>query len=561
AAPRPGTDAPRPRRPVFAAALGAAVGTAGGLIGLGGAEFRLPALVGALRFSAREAVAVNLVASFVVLAAAFPFRAAAVPWDAIAPHLPAVLGMLAGSMSAAWVGAGWLRRASDRLLGRLILILLVALGCVLIAEGLFVAEPSRLVGGGLAATVAVAALCGVGIGLVSSLLGVAGGELIIPAFILLFGVDVKTAGSMSMLVGMPTIAVGLLRHFGPASVLREGGVWRATILPLGAGSILGAAAGAALLGVVPAQALKIGLGLILIWSAWGGVPSSARRSARRGPGRAARIGTGGRRAGAMNAVLVFGLGEAASAIARRLRRDGRRVALTADAPPKAHRRGMCFADAWWDGAATLDGVACMRGDPAALAAGRWPDGAIPLLATPADAALALTPWAVVVDGRVAKRGDPMRLRGRAGLTIGCGPGHFAGDTCDLAIETQWGDRLGAVIDAGPTAAMAGEPRIIEGVGRERMVYAAAAGVLSVLRDIGAPVRAGETVARLDGAPVGAPIAGTIRGMLRDGLAVAPGDKLCEVDPRPPGRAVFSGVGPRPAAIAEGAARAVAGGAW
>ena len=78
---------------------------AGGLNGLGGAEFRLPALVGVLRFSAREAVAVNLVASFIVLAAAFPFRAASVPLAEIVPHLPAVLGMLAGSMAAAWIGA------------------------------------------------------------------------------------------------------------------------------------------------------------------------------------------------------------------------------------------------------------------------------------------------------------------------------------------------------------------------------------------------------------------------------------------------------------------------
>lgn len=259
----------RTSRPKLSFAMGAAVGTAGGLIGLGGAEFRLPALVGVLRFSAREAVAVNLIASFIVLAAAFPFRAASVPVAQIVPHLPAVLGMLAGSMSAAWVGAGWLRRTSDRLLGRLILILLVTLGVVLIIEGLLVAAPVRLVGEGMLATVAVAAVCGIGIGLVSSLLGVAGGELIIPVFILLFGVDVKLAGSMSMLVGMPTIAVGLLRHFGAGSVLRERRVWRATILPLGAGSVLGAVVGGLALGLVPSQALKLGLGIILIWSAWG----------------------------------------------------------------------------------------------------------------------------------------------------------------------------------------------------------------------------------------------------------------------------------------------------
>ncbi len=259
----------RVRRPALSFGIGAAVGTAGGLIGLGGAEFRLPALVGVLRFSAREAVAVNLVASFVVLAAAFPFRAAAAPLAEIVPHLPAVLGMLAGAMSAAWIGAGWLRRAPDRLLGRLILILLVALGLILIAQGLFVAEPTRLVGEGLGPTLLVAAACGVVIGLVSSLLGVAGGELIIPAFLLLFGVDVKVAGSLSILVGMPTIAVGLLRHFGPGSVLRDGGVWRGTILPLCAGSVAGAILGALALGLVPSRALKVGLGIILIWSAWG----------------------------------------------------------------------------------------------------------------------------------------------------------------------------------------------------------------------------------------------------------------------------------------------------
>jgi len=74
---------------------------------------------------------------------------------------------------------------------------------------------------------------------------------------------------MSMLVGMPTIAVGLVRHFGAGSVLREHAVWRAAILPLGLGSVLGAVLGALALGLVPSQVLKIGLGIILIWSAWG----------------------------------------------------------------------------------------------------------------------------------------------------------------------------------------------------------------------------------------------------------------------------------------------------
>lgn len=254
--------------------------------------------------------------------------------------------------------------------------------------------------------------------------------------------------------------------------------------------------------------------------------------------------------------LVLGQSEAASATAHRLHRGGWRVALAADAPPKVHRRRMAFADAWWDGSAVLEGTACIRLSPERIARQGCAMGVVPFLALAPEAALGVLPWAVAVDARLAKRSPPLRLRGRAALTIGCGPGHIAGETCDLAIETQWGERLGAVIAAGPTAALAGEPRAIEGIGRERIVYAPVAGVLRALRDIGDPVAAGETVARIGETGIAAPIGGTLRGMLRDGLEVAQGDKLLEVDPRPAHLAIFAGIGQRPAMIAGGVARAI-----
>lgn len=262
-----GSQAFRPELPGLAFCIGGAVGTLGGVVGLGGAEFRLPALVGVLKFTAREAVPINLAASFIVLSAAFPVRLATVPLAGVLPYAPAILGMLAGSMSAAWIGAGLVRRLSNRLLGPAILVLLVVLGCTLIAEGLFAQEPVRLVGAGLIPTVVVAAACGIVIGLVSSVLGVAGGELIIPAFILLYGVDAKLAGSMSILVGLPTIAVGLARWFGAGSILRDRPTLRGTLVPLALGSAFGAVLGGALLGLAPAGLLKVGLGLVLIWSA------------------------------------------------------------------------------------------------------------------------------------------------------------------------------------------------------------------------------------------------------------------------------------------------------
>lgn len=255
--------------------------------------------------------------------------------------------------------------------------------------------------------------------------------------------------------------------------------------------------------------------------------------------------------------LVLGLSEAASATAHRLHRDGWRVALAADAPPKVHRRKMSFADVWWDGSAALDGATCTRVTPEEMLSGGDLPASVPFLPLTPDAALGVLPWAVAIDARLAKRSAPLRLRGRAPLAIGCGPGHVAGETCDLAVETQWGERLGGVIAAGPTAALAGEPCAIEGVGRERIVYAPLGGVFEALRDIGDAVEAGETVARIGETEIAAPIGGTLRGMLRDGLEVERGDKLLEVDPRPPARAVFAGIGQRPAAIAAGVLCAVA----
>lgn len=53
---------------------GAVIGALGGLIGLGGAEFRLPLLIGAFRFAALQAVILNKAMSLVVVASALPFQ-------------------------------------------------------------------------------------------------------------------------------------------------------------------------------------------------------------------------------------------------------------------------------------------------------------------------------------------------------------------------------------------------------------------------------------------------------------------------------------------------------
>jgi uncharacterized protein len=58
----------------------------------------------------------------------------------------------------------------------------------------------------------VGVLAGVGIGVVAALLGVAGGELLIPTVMLLFGADLKLAGSISLAVSLPTMITSFTRY-------------------------------------------------------------------------------------------------------------------------------------------------------------------------------------------------------------------------------------------------------------------------------------------------------------------------------------------------------------
>ena len=107
---------------------------------------------------------------------------------------------------------------------------------------------------------------GVRIGAVSSLLGVAGGELLIPTLAFVFGADIKTAGTASLLVSLPTVLVGVLRY-RRLGAYTSVGLLRHLGLPRALGSIVGATLGARLVGVVSVSALKALLGALLAISA------------------------------------------------------------------------------------------------------------------------------------------------------------------------------------------------------------------------------------------------------------------------------------------------------
>jgi uncharacterized membrane protein YfcA len=109
-------------------------------------------------------------------------------------------------------------------------------------------------------------IAGFVIGVVASLLGVAGGELLIPTLTLLFGADLKLAGSLSLVVSLPTMLMGFARYrtdqrFSVLSSHRHFVAWMA------AGSLSGAFLGGQLLGYVSTPLLLPLLAAILVMSA------------------------------------------------------------------------------------------------------------------------------------------------------------------------------------------------------------------------------------------------------------------------------------------------------
>ncbi len=256
-------------RQIAAANGGAAIGILGGLIGLGGAEFRLPLLISAFRFGALEAVILNKAMSLIVVVTALLFRTRVVPLATVAANWPIVVNLLAGSLVGAYVGAGWAMRLKSETLFKTIAALLVVIaGFLLFGHGVEGTSAPALSGFAL---ILAGAIAGFLIGVVASLMGVAGGELLIPTLILLFGADIKLAGSLSLAVSLPTMLVGFARYSRDQSFSVIGRN-RSFAVCMALGSVLGGAIGAHLLGIVPEWILLPGLALILLVSAfkvWG----------------------------------------------------------------------------------------------------------------------------------------------------------------------------------------------------------------------------------------------------------------------------------------------------
>jgi uncharacterized membrane protein YfcA len=236
----------------LAGAAGAAVGLLGGLVGLGGAEFRLPLLIAVFGLAALSAVIVNKCASLVVVLTAIPARLGAVPIAEVADRWWVVTILLAGSLPGAWLGAAWATRLRTATLYRVLGGLMAAIAVLF---GLFHVGWLPTLDLPLTAQIVLGAAAGFGAGVCAAILGVAGGELYLPILSVLFALDVRLAGSLTLLVSPPTMLLAFARY----SRSQAFGVLRGNarfVAALTAGSVAGSVAGGLLLGVVPSSVLE-----------------------------------------------------------------------------------------------------------------------------------------------------------------------------------------------------------------------------------------------------------------------------------------------------------------
>ena len=261
-------------------------------------------------------------------------------------------------------------------------------------------------------------------------------------------------------------------------------------------------------------------------------------------------------------VLVRGAGDLATGVIVRLYRCGFRVITTECADPSAIRRKAALCEAVWRGTSKVEGVRCRCVSDVAQAAAVSRTGEVPLLVDERAACIGVLRPAAVVDAILAKH-NLGTDRSLAQITIGIGPGFTAGEDVDAVVETMRGHHLGRVIRQGAAIPDTGVPGAIAGYTVERVIHAPAAGRMRFVKDetgvavdIGAIVRAGQTIARIGETPVSATINGVLRGLIREGYPVSAGLKIADIDPRPEQAAYCDTISDKARAIGGGVVEAL-----
>jgi xanthine dehydrogenase accessory factor len=245
-------------------------------------------------------------------------------------------------------------------------------------------------------------------------------------------------------------------------------------------------------------------------------------------------------------VLIRGAGELGSAVAVHLASQGvGRILFVEQAFPKAVRRNVCFSEAVFERAKTVEGSTARFVMLLSEIDGVHDLGDLAITTQPLPEVLAAWPPDVFVEATMLRTNWGLS-RGTAPVVVALGPGYQAGHDCHAVVETVRGVRLGRVLVGGQSLPEA-PPAEILGYTQERVIKAQRAGIFRTNRDIGHRIEQGEKIGvvvllfeRADfykGVPVDneypvvARISGVLRGVLRDGVPVGAGDRIGDIDPR------------------------------
>ncbi len=258
--PQPLRSAFTRRQILLAASSGFFVGVLAGLVGLGGAEERIPFILYGLKVPLYDMVVANLIISFATSGFNFALRAGAGFFPASVLYL--TLAMIVGSLVGAYVGAAMSHRLSERKLKALMAFVL-SLVVVRLSADIF-----RIIAPPLAplptySQYPLAALFGMLVGIIAGNIGVAGGEYRIPVLLYAFGLSIKVAGTTSQLVSLPTVLVALLKHRSQRPFSRRALVLSAA---MGIPSLAGVALSAVLLLSLSEELIRSIFAIILLYT-------------------------------------------------------------------------------------------------------------------------------------------------------------------------------------------------------------------------------------------------------------------------------------------------------
>ena len=222
-----------------------------GLIGGGGSILTVPILVYVLGYPMKSAVPMSLgvVGITSAVGALRHVRTGAV-------RLPAALAFAPGAMIGALAGT----RLAGALSGRaqLVIFAVVMAGAAAAMFRPVQAAPREAAASGMLRAAVRAAPAGLGVGVLTGLVGVGGGFLIVPALVLLLGLPMHQAIGTSLVVIALNSAVGVAGYAGRVAVN-----WGAMAL-FTALAVAGVLVGAGLAPRVPAGRLRRGFAIFLV---------------------------------------------------------------------------------------------------------------------------------------------------------------------------------------------------------------------------------------------------------------------------------------------------------